>query len=744
VIDTSPERDREERLNEVLLRFVEAREAGLELNRDELLAAHPDLREDLAAFFTNHDEVERLAAPLRQLGLALPGPGVAGRATAENPHSETAEGKAELGQLGDFRLLRELGRGGMGIVYEAEQLSLHRQVALKVLPFAAAIDPRQLQRFKNEATAAAHLRHEHIVPVYAVGCERGVHYYAMQYVEGQSLAALIAELRSSKAEAPRAHPAESTVAVARLSTEPRPGGVRVFDWIADLGRQAALALEHAHQTGIVHRDVKPGNLLLDPRGRLWVTDFGLAQMTGDTGLTMTGELLGTLRYASPEQALGGRGVVDHRSDVYSLGATLYELLTLRAPFDGRDRHELLRQIATDEPPAPRALNAAIPAALETIVLKALRKEPTDRYATAQEFADDLQRYLERRPVLARRPGVAERVRMWSRRHPAAPLGGVLALVLVTLGSVVTAALVGAEQRRAQEAYQRERQRAEEAEARLVLARRAVDELFRVSEEELADRPGTELLRKRLLRSALAYYQEFLHQRRDDPGARAELLDITRRVEQILADLAVLKAASHFYLLCQPAVLKALHLEPKQYPPLKKLTARVGKEWVESFSDIGLATPAERGSRALDQARTNEAELNKILSREQQTRLRQIGLQSEGASAFRDPEVAAQLALTPEQRERIRVIEDDAAFGWMRAMGRGPAPAGAGPQAKERSTNERLLAVLTEAQARKWRELTGKPVKGPLFPFGAPVPPQTPKKAPEAQKKAPQAGTPTAP
>jgi hypothetical protein len=561
----------------------------------------------------------------------------------------------------------------------------------------------------------------------------------MQFVEGQSLAALIAELRLRSLGAPEARPAESTVAVARLSTERRSGASAHFDWIAGLGQQAALALEHAHQTGIVHRDVKPGNLLLDPNGQLWVTDFGLAQVSGDTGLTAPGELLGTLRYASPEQALGRRGVVDHRSDVYSLGATLYELLTLRTPFDGRDRHELLRQIADDEPTAPRLIDATVPVGLETIVLKALRKDPAERYATARELADDLQRFIERKPILARRPGSAERFRMWVRRHPTAVLVCAVGLVLVTVGSVVSAALVGAEQertlaeqRRAEDAYRRELQRAEEAETRLALARRAVDELFRVSEEELADRPGTEMLRKRLLRSALAYYQELLAERRDDPGARAELLETTHRVEKILADLAVLQAATHFYLLCQPVVLDDLELAPQQRPRMKELTARMGKDWTDSFRDIGLVSPTERGRRTVARARANEAELNTVLTAAQQNRLKQIGLQSEGPAAFRDPEVAARLRLTPDQRERIRVIEDDAAFGWMRALGRiqpGHGEAGQPPDPKERTTEQRLLAVLTDEQARTWRALTGEPVKGPLVPFGAPVPP-APKKVPK--------------
>jgi serine/threonine protein kinase len=259
------------------------------------------------------------------------------------------------GTLGDFRILREVGRGGMGVVYEAVQISLGRPVALKVLPFAAALDARQLQRFKNEAQAAAQLHHTNIVPVYAVGCERGVHFYAMQLIDGQTLAAVIADLRqrAHEGEAPAdpqqtlayvpgpcpaaaAGQADTPLAQA-LSTERPTRSLAFFRTAARLGGQAAQALEHAHQMGIIHRDVKPGNLMIDGRGNLWVTDFGLAHIQSDSKLTMTGDLLGTLRYMSPEQALGQRVVVDHRTDVYSLGATLYELLTLKPAFDGRDR-----------------------------------------------------------------------------------------------------------------------------------------------------------------------------------------------------------------------------------------------------------------------------------------------------------------------------------------------------------------------------------------------------------------------
>jgi serine/threonine protein kinase/Flp pilus assembly protein TadD len=359
------------------------------------------------------------------------------------------------GTLGDFRLLREVGRGGMGVVYEAEQISLGRRVALKVLPFASTLDSRHLQRFKNEAHAAAQLHHTNIVPVFATGCERGVHFYAMQYVEGQTLAQMIADLRSRIADLrkPVELPSgansptgpyvpqsatcdlESAMAltppVVGRSTERSAQTPAYFRTVAHLGIQAAEALEHAHQLGIIHRDIKPGNLLIEQSPapandlplttyhsppRLWVTDFGLAHVQSQAGLTMTGDLLGTLRYMSPEQALAQRVPVDQRTDIYSLGVTLYELLTLEPAFRGTDRQELLRQIAFEEPKAPRRLNRAVPPELDTIVGKAMEKNPADRYATAQEMADDLERYLKDEPIRARRPTLMQRARKWSRRH----------------------------------------------------------------------------------------------------------------------------------------------------------------------------------------------------------------------------------------------------------------------------------------------------------------------------------------
>jgi serine/threonine protein kinase/tetratricopeptide (TPR) repeat protein len=365
----------------------------------------------------------------------------------------------------------------MGIVYEAEQLSLHRRVALKVLPFAGTLDPRQLQRFQNEAQAAACLHHTNIVPVYFVGCERGVHFYAMQFIDGQTLAELIRQLRQPAGPAPVSARLERTTAYAAAGGMAGPGaategdarqptlaaaasaqGRDYFRRVAELGMQAAEALDHAHQAGIVHRDVKPANLLLDGRGNLWVTDFGLAHVQhSEASLTMTGDLVGTLRYMSPEQALAQRVVVDHRTDIYSLGVTLYELLTLQAAFAGSDRQELLRQIAFEEPRAPRRIVKAIPAELETVVLKAMAKNPADRYGTAQELADDLRRFLDDKPIRARRPSVGQWLRRWSRRHQALVRSTAAVVLLAAIGLAVSTVLIA-------KAYRKEAEKAAEADA----------------------------------------------------------------------------------------------------------------------------------------------------------------------------------------------------------------------------------------------------------------------------------------
>jgi serine/threonine protein kinase len=426
----------------ILEEFLTKLEAGDRLNPEDLTARCPALAEPLKACLGSLEFLHDASKSLRD------------RAPAELPAA--IEFQTDLGRLGEFQLVREIGRGGMGVVYEAEQISLGRRVALKVLPFAAALDARQLQRFKNEAQAAACLHHTNIVPVFGVGCERDVHYYAMQYIEGQTLAAIIKNLRRGEdcglpgfsSEPRNRHataPAQATEAPAAAHAHVRAAAL--------LGMQAAFALEHAHQLGVVHRDIKPANLLVEadsaiaPGGnaagagsvRLWVTDFGLAHCRqGQVGLTVTGDLVGTLRYMSPEQALARPIGMDHRTDLYSLGATLYEFLTLEPAFDGHARHELLRQIAIEEPRPVRKVNKAVPADLETIVLKAMAKNPAERYATAQEMASDLRRFLRDEPILARPLTLLKHTRRWARRHQPMMLSAAvaaLAALTVLAGSI---------------------------------------------------------------------------------------------------------------------------------------------------------------------------------------------------------------------------------------------------------------------------------------------------------------------
>jgi serine/threonine protein kinase/tetratricopeptide (TPR) repeat protein len=415
------------------------------------------------------------------------------------------DGRPVPSQLGDFRIVREIGRGGMGVVYEAEQISLGRRVALKVLPFAAAIDERQLQRFKTEAQAAAHLHHTNIVPVFAVGADRGVHYYAMQFIEGRTLAHVIRELRKESkppstpglldkdAEVPSGTtinqpveaPAEvgkgSTAEQAALTTRPRTGGssepLRLgpgyYKALARLAIQAAEALEYAHSMGIVHRDIKPANMLVDARGNLWVADFGLAQFHGGDQ-TATGDVLGTLRYMSPEQAGGRRGTVDHRTDIYSLGISLYELTTLCPAFSARDRAELLRQILHDEPPRPRSRRRGIPIELETVILKAIAKRPAERYATAQELADDLRRFVEDKPVLARRPTPFQIAGKWVRRHTGIVATMVAAAFVVAIVFAVAAGTLFVANKQLRDLQQQTDQARKAAEKNATMARAQTD------------------------------------------------------------------------------------------------------------------------------------------------------------------------------------------------------------------------------------------------------------------------------
>jgi eukaryotic-like serine/threonine-protein kinase len=455
-----------------------------------------------------------------------------------------AEEFLHLKQLGDFRIIREIGRGGMGVVYEAEQVSLGRKVALKVLPQQALAGSSNLQRFRLEARAAARLHYTNIVPVFGVGEQNGLHYYAMQFIAGEGLDVVFSKLRAGASSEPTvtvsaihgllsgqfpapsesggagsaAGPSDATgpivgtrtasgakVVIAREPLPKVPGSERSDPLepsakqaaatyersIARVGLQVAEALAYAHSQGILHRDIKPSNLLLDASGTVWVTDFGLAKAEGSDALTQTGDLVGTLRYMAPERFDGWS---DPRSDFYALGVTLYELLTLHLLFEEPNRARLIKRVTHELPQAPRNLQPKIPRDLETIVLKAIAKEPGHRYASAEEMAEDLRRFLADRPIKARRSSGAERLWRWSRRNPALAVSLPALFLSLAIGCIGATVLW----RRAESLRGR-------AEANFGRARAAVDDtLNQISESQLKSVPGLQPLRRDLLRSALRF------------------------------------------------------------------------------------------------------------------------------------------------------------------------------------------------------------------------------------------------
>ena len=377
--------DVDPRIAEILDDYFEKLQSGHPPDVESLLQAHPDIAEDLRSCLDGIHVVH----------------------TVGNGQAEVNVG-SEI--LGDFRILREVGRGGMGVVYEAEQISLRRRVALKVLRFHVA-DPEAMERFRREAETVANLHHSNIVPIYAVGEANGVNYFAMQFIEGRSLADVHNQ--------------------ATTSIDPME--------IADWGLQAAEALKYAHEHEVIHRDVKPSNLIRDSQGRIWLTDFGLAKRLDDVNLSMTGAIMGTPRYMSPEQACSVRRPVDHRTDIYSLGVTLYELATGQPLFEADTPIDALGQIISHEPKAPRTIRPNLPRDLETIIMRCLSKDAEHRYESAAELVKDLRAYLDGHPIHARRPSWVELFSRWLSKNQrvvsAATIAATIAGLLI-VGSVL--------------------------------------------------------------------------------------------------------------------------------------------------------------------------------------------------------------------------------------------------------------------------------------------------------------------
>ncbi len=574
-------------LEELAEEFTSRLRRGEDPSIEEFTQRHPKLAEDIRELFPTLRTLEAGPRDRRR-------PRAAFDVTTPPPE-----------RLGDFRLLWEVGRGGMGLVYEAIQESLGRHVALKLLPPEVIRDRLQLERFQREAQTVARLHHPHIVPVFGVGAHQGIHYYAMQFIDGVSLDKVLRQRRERQALSPQggatsvlpkspptpsADPAAEAAPDAPASDALQPpraddlvfdqqaaapvgagfewitqkAGLEYFRQVAELGRQAAEGLDYAHGQGVIHRDLKPANLLVDRQGHLWIADFGLAKVTGTGELTSPGHVVGTLRYLAPERLSGETTTA---SDLYSLGATLYELLACRPLFPDKHHEPLIQKIVRTEPARLRTLEPLIPADLENIIHKLLAKEPERRYASARDLAEDLHRSLEHRPTRARRPGVLGRTVLWARRNPL--LAAATASLFFTLSAGLAAAVLlwltaeghrreaerrldqlRVEQQQTEAARQRaeaERQRAEDqrqraeaewqrAEASLAATRRAVNEWFiTVSENQLLNVPGLAPLRRELLAKAQAFFEDFLREQGDRTDLQAELAQAHFRLGRIHMD-----------------------------------------------------------------------------------------------------------------------------------------------------------------------------------------------------------------
>jgi eukaryotic-like serine/threonine-protein kinase len=476
-------------------------------------------------------------------------------------------------RLGDFHILREIGRGGMGVVYEAEQESLRRRVAIKLLAASETASPEQVERFTQEARAAASLHHTNIVPVFGFGQEAGRHYYVMQLIEGVGLDEVLRAMVRKPGDA-SADGGDSRNSLARLMTralregrfarkdvdetpadEPDsdlPPGHRYWTSVARVGLQLADALQYAHRQGVVHRDIKPSNLLLDRQGVVWITDFGLARHEDRESLTRATDIVGTIRYMAPEQF---RGPADPRSDIYSLGLTLYEMVTLTSAFESTNHAQLIHLKTEGTIRPPRTINPAIPRDLETIVLTACATDPAHRYRTAADLAADLERFLDDRPILARRATLAERFWRWSRRNPEiAGLGAAVAALLVIVAVVSTVGHIRANRLLTRVEAERTR-----AQANLQLAIQAFDSIIRrVSSRGVPESFELDLgidaasvgdtavtgADAELLQSLLTFFADFAQ--RNSVDLRAETANAYRRIGDIRFRLGQLQEADAAY------------------------------------------------------------------------------------------------------------------------------------------------------------------------------------------------------
>jgi len=446
--------------------FAQRRRQREQVTIDEYVARYPQWADEIRALFPTIDALEHLRV----------------RSDASNTRGPL-DGIAKLKQIGDFRIVAEIGRGGMGVVYLAEQLSLGRRVALKVLPRQTLLDAKRLHRFRREAQMAARLHHTNIIPVFGVGEHDGYHFIVMQFIEGVGLDEFLRQVscRTGSLTGVATEPADGSEPAQRPDIEAYQATVTslireldtpaYYKRVAAMGQQVADALQYAHQQGTLHRDIKPANLLIDRSGIVWVADFGLAKAVQGDDISHPGDLVGTLRYMAPERF---EGRADRRSDLYSLGLTLYELLTRQPAFADSDYNRLIQRMLHAAPLRPRSVNPEIPADLETIVLKATAREAEHRYQTAGELADDLRRFVDDRTIKARRSSFLERTWRWCRRNRA-----VASLTAVALGLLLlTAVVASVGYVRTRRALEGETAQREKAEATSQLALEVLDQIYR--------------------------------------------------------------------------------------------------------------------------------------------------------------------------------------------------------------------------------------------------------------------------
>lgn len=527
------------RLVEILDEYLDAIERGYPINVDQLLAKHPDVAEPLGEYL----EGLQLLRGVETLGIH------------EKCDTEFDDDEPQR-RLGDYEIIREVGRGGMGVVYEAEQISLRRKVALKVLPFAAVLDQRQIQRFENEARAAAQLHHPNIVPVHGVGSDRGVHFYAMQFINGRSLRDAIEEvrerssLRDTAASEKERHEVGRSSSIGAFSTAARSDSRKHAMSLARLGLEAAEALHAAHQCGVIHRDIKPSNLLLDQRGKLWITDFGLARCQTNASVTNSGDVVGTLQYMSPEQAQGKIALIDQRTDVYSLGVTLYELLTLHRPFEGDSHLNVARKIELGQYKPIRVVCPSVPRDLENVIAKAMSTSREERYTSAQDFADDLRRYIDGEPIHAAPPSVIQRATKWAGRHRTAVFAACTVLFIGFICLAATTVVVSRDQAKTVR--------------RLEQNRAAFEEFGMRTAEWLKGISGTEEVRRALLTQVLSSHRQLLEQAGDSPAVRADTALTLSKVASIHQDLGDRTAALNKYRHAERLLQALTTDEPAQF------------------------------------------------------------------------------------------------------------------------------------------------------------------------------------